>query len=152
MRACAIWMRVSLNQTPSRAVRVRHSLFRFDHMQARPTSCAGAVSDAYQIPLLPCRRLPDRIRPSIFAFGTLADGYLPFQLPDGSEASIGLTSVVMKVGDCSDGFLRTCPAAKLHAGVAGICTRCCRPASSPVFLQVQQLSAHCAAGKALVDS
>lgn len=42
-------------------------------------------------------RLPERIRPSLFAFGTLADGYLPFVLPDGREETIGLTSVVMKV-------------------------------------------------------
>ena len=42
-------------------------------------------------------RLPEQIRPSVFAFGTLADGYLPFVLPYGSEETIGLTSVVMKV-------------------------------------------------------
>jgi hypothetical protein len=43
------------------------------------------------------RRLPERVRPSLFAFGTLADGYVPFAMPDGSEQTIGLTSVVMKV-------------------------------------------------------
>jgi hypothetical protein len=37
------------------------------------------------------------VRPSLFAFGTLADGYVPFVMPDGSEQTIGLTSVVMKV-------------------------------------------------------
>lgn len=37
------------------------------------------------------------MRPSLFAFGTLADGYVPFVMPDGSEQTIGLASVVMKV-------------------------------------------------------
>ena len=42
------------------------------------------------------RRLPGRIRPNLFAFGTLADGFLPFLLPDGSEETLDMTSVVMK--------------------------------------------------------
>ncbi|KAI7835494.1 hypothetical protein COHA_009358 [Chlorella ohadii] len=41
-------------------------------------------------------RLPPRIRPSIFAFGTLADGFLPFDSNGGEEAEVKLCSVVMK--------------------------------------------------------
>lgn len=33
-------------------------------------------------------RLPPRIRPSVFAFGTLADGYLPFDVEGGEEAEV----------------------------------------------------------------
>lgn len=35
-------------------------------------------------------RLPPRIRPSIFAFGTLADGFLPFDSNGGEEAEVRL--------------------------------------------------------------
>lgn len=33
-------------------------------------------------------RLPPRIRPSVFAFGTLADGYLLFDVEGGEEAEV----------------------------------------------------------------
>ena len=41
-------------------------------------------------------RLPERIRPTICAFGGLADSFLPFRLPDGGTAEVKLASVVMK--------------------------------------------------------
>ena len=41
-------------------------------------------------------RLPERIRPSACAFGSLADTFLPFQLQDGSTAEIHPASIVMK--------------------------------------------------------
>lgn len=41
-------------------------------------------------------RLPERIRPSICAFGGLADGFAPFDLPDGTTAELQMASVVMK--------------------------------------------------------
>ncbi|PRW20330.1 hypothetical protein C2E21_9047 [Chlorella sorokiniana] len=42
-------------------------------------------------------RLPPRIRPAVFAFGTLADGFIPFDCSDGGDdAEVKLCSVVMK--------------------------------------------------------
>lgn len=41
-------------------------------------------------------RLPDRIRPSICAFGGLADGFLPFETSEGPPVELELASVVMK--------------------------------------------------------
>ncbi|KAK3237970.1 hypothetical protein CYMTET_51979, partial [Cymbomonas tetramitiformis] len=41
--------------------------------------------------------LPERVRPQIVGFGTLLDGFLPFDIGDGqNEATISLCSVVMK--------------------------------------------------------
>ena len=45
--------------------------------------------------MIPCR-LPQRVRPTLCAFGGLADGFLPFQLADGTTAELKLASVVMK--------------------------------------------------------
>ena len=43
------------------------------------------------------RRLPERIRPTVCAFGGLADSFLPFPLPNGQGTiEMGLASVVMK--------------------------------------------------------
>lgn len=42
-------------------------------------------------------RLPDRVRPGILGFGTLADGFFPFELPGRSvPGTLQMTSVVMK--------------------------------------------------------
>jgi hypothetical protein len=40
--------------------------------------------------------LPERIRPALLGFGTLADGFQPFQLPGGQQARLQMCSVVMK--------------------------------------------------------
>lgn len=42
------------------------------------------------------RRAPERVRPWAFAFGTLADGFLPFQDATGGEVEVHLGSLVMK--------------------------------------------------------
>lgn len=41
-------------------------------------------------------RAPERVRPWAFAFGTLADGFLPFQDATGGEVEVHLGSLVMK--------------------------------------------------------
>ena len=42
------------------------------------------------------RRLPERIRPTICAFGGLADRFLPFDAGGGRTVELGLANVVMK--------------------------------------------------------
>jgi hypothetical protein len=40
--------------------------------------------------------LPERIRPALLGFGTLADGFLPFQLGGVQQLQLSMCSVVMK--------------------------------------------------------
>jgi hypothetical protein len=46
---------------------------------AAPNSCCPASAEGYD-EIVATWRLPPRIRPALFAFGTLADGFLPFDL------------------------------------------------------------------------
>ena len=55
----------------------------------------GSLAAELQYHLYRCR-LPARIRPTMCAFGGLADGFLPFPLPGGGTSVLGLASVVMK--------------------------------------------------------
>ena len=53
-------------------------------------------------------RLPERIRPSICAFGGLADGFLPFDTGQGPPVELKLASVVMKVVQARCPGIETC--------------------------------------------
>lgn len=53
-------------------------------------------------------RLPERIRPSICAFGGLADGFLPFETKNGSQVELKLASVVMKAVQARSPGIKTC--------------------------------------------
>lgn len=46
-------------------------------------------------------RLPERVKPSAVGFGTLADGFVPFEAPDGTEVNVKMSSIVMKAVQAS---------------------------------------------------
>lgn len=129
------WMRVSLNQTPSRAVCVWHSLFRFDHMQAHLFLCWSSKS-----------RLPNTTSAVPQAAGpdTAVDlrlwnsgGWLSAVQTAGRQRGEHRLDQCRHEGGGLLRWISHVPQQSFMLGCTGLCTRHCRPASPLVFLQVR---------------
>ncbi len=63
----------------------------------RPSACPQPADPCRPVQeVVATSALPERIRPVLLGFGTLADGFQPFQLPGGRQAQLRMCSVVMK--------------------------------------------------------
>lgn len=96
----------------------------------RPTLMHSNLSSVEEV--LQVSNLPERIRPSLLAFGTLADGFLPFALPDasklihngphGTSTSHTTSTAIASHSNQGTGHSSHVPSAGHLAGNNGACT------------------------------